>query len=76
MSLTIVNTNQNEAEQKYGYRFGCEGLVTLDEAAAKLRKSVRSVYRLIEAGELRYGGKGKTVICQRSLMDYIAGTEK
>lgn len=78
MPLTVVNTSETESDRKWGYRFGVEGIVSLEEAAAMLAGcSTRTVERRIEQGLIRPGKHGgRLVICKQSLLDYIASLEK
>lgn len=78
MSLTVVRTSETEADRKWGYRFGCDGIVNLEDAGKILANaSTRTVERRIAAGVLRAGYEGgRTVVCVRSIRDHIAGLEK
>lgn len=53
-------------------------LLTVDEVAARLRVSRRSVYRLIEEGRIRpiHPVPGKTRITVRELEAYVASLER
>jgi hypothetical protein len=78
MSLTVVNTDLNEADAKWGYRFGIDGVVSIEQAQSALANASRnSINRRIADGLLRTGKDvGRVVICKRSLTNYIAGLEK
>lgn len=78
MSLTVVNTEQSEAERKWGYQFGIDGTVDLEEAAKILGGcDTQTVERRIAAGFLRVGKDvRRVIICKRSLMQYLARCEK
>lgn len=78
VSLMAVNAPENEADRRHGYRFGCEGIVDIPTAAERLGGvSVCTVFRRIAANKFRAGREGnRTVICIRSLNDYIASLEK
>jgi hypothetical protein len=66
--LTVVNAELGDADKKWGYRFGVDGIV---------KCSVETVERRIRDGDIRSGkDHGRLVICKRSLTDYIAGLEK
>jgi excisionase family DNA binding protein len=53
-------------------------LVTVDEAAARLRISRRSVYRLIGEGKLRpvHPTPGRTLLTSREVDAYIASLDR
>jgi hypothetical protein len=76
--LTVVNAELGDADKKWGYRFGVDGIVNPKDAAELLGKcSVETVERRIRDGDIRSGkDHGRLVICKRSLTDYIAGLEK
>lgn len=78
MTLTVVNSERNEADAKWGYRFGEDGIINLEDAAAMLAKaSTQTVENRIKAGKIRSGKDvGRLVICKKSLVEYIAGLEK
>lgn len=65
------------ADKQYGYRFGCDGLIGFDEARELLGGVCRkTLYRRIEEGLIRKGNiKKKSVICRRSLVEYISSLE-
>jgi excisionase family DNA binding protein len=53
-------------------------ILTVDEAAAKLRMSRRSFYRLAEAGRIRiiHPTPGRARVTQRELDAYVASLER
>ena len=60
----------NESQKRDTVR---EGVLTLNEAAAELRASRRTVYRLIETGKLRPTRVGKRLrITRSSIVSYLA----
>ncbi|QDV53733.1 helix-turn-helix domain-containing protein [Gimesia fumaroli] len=69
------------ADEDYGYLFGCDGLLSLKQAAKKLGVHVNSIRRFCEDGRLRGGklpvaegednSKGKRVVCTRSVRNLI-----
>jgi hypothetical protein len=73
-----VNSDLTDADKKWGYRFGVDGIVNTADAAILLgKRSVETVERRIAEGCFRSGkDHGRLVICKRSLLDYIAGLEK
>lgn len=78
MSLAVADTDSTEADRKHGYRFGCDGIVNMKQAAEMLGGvNERTVVRRIDAGVFRVGREGgRVVICKRSILDYIASLEK
>ncbi len=63
-----------EADQKWGYKFGCDGLRRTIDAAEFLGVSRQTVYRYIEENKLRSGANGK--ICYRSILNYAHSLER
>jgi excisionase family DNA binding protein len=53
-------------------------LLTVDEAAARLRISRRSFYRLVDAGRIRviHPTPGRTMVTQRELDAFVASLER
>lgn len=78
MSLTVIHTAETDSDRSWGYRFGCDGIVSLADAAVMLAGvSTRTVERRIVDGLLRPGKLGgRLVICRRSLNEYISTLEK
>ena len=65
------------ADERFGYRFGCDGLMTVGEAARFLGMSRWTLARRIDEGRIRRGRDGRrVVICRRSVADYVAGLEE
>jgi excisionase family DNA binding protein len=64
------------ADKTWGFLFGVDGLLTLDQAQGFLGVSQRTVYRLLDDGVLRRGKvRGKVVICKRSVLEYLKTVE-
>lgn len=64
------------ANREYGYPFGVDGIMSVEQAMAFLACSKSTIYRLIEAGKLRHGRMGPAArICRRSITDYLDGIE-
>jgi hypothetical protein len=67
------------ADKQYGFRFGCDGLMSVPQAREFLGDiSKHTLYRKIRAGLIRKGNigeGGRTVICRRSVIEYIATME-
>lgn len=78
----MATTLTRPSDQKWGYPFGEEGLMSLEQAAEFLGGvSKRTVYRLIEAGRIRAGNIGPgsrshSKICRKSIRLYVKGCEK
>ena len=62
------------ADQKWGYKFGCDGLRKTINVAEFLGVSRQTVYRYIDEGKLRAGANGK--VCYRSVLNYAHSLEK
>lgn len=63
-----------DADKKWGYKFGCEGLRSVEGAADFLDKSRATVYRLVNEEKIRKGKDGN--ICFRSLQDHAHSLEE
>lgn len=80
--MVMTTRLPSPAEKRWGYPFGEKGLVPIADAAELLGVSERTVERRIEEGYLRRGyakpgvPQSGTVICRRSLMDYLASCER
>ena len=70
------------SDAEYGYKFGCDGLMSLKQAAGELGIHKNSVVRFCDDGRLRGGKlpvankdkdekKGKRVVCRRSVQNLI-----
>jgi hypothetical protein len=81
--MATATKTQKPADQRWGYRFGCDGIVPSDEARTLLGgvcdRTLRR-YRsrnLIRVGYRQPGNPASgVVVCRRSLMDYLASCEK
>ncbi|MEQ8852866.1 helix-turn-helix domain-containing protein [Gimesia sp.] len=81
----MTTATESPADKKYGYTFGCDGVVDYSTAARMLGVCKRTVERYVENQDEfkrfrvgRHPGKKnqKCVICRRSLNDYIRSIEK
>jgi len=70
------------ADDGWGFQFGCDGVMTVDQAAGLLTLSIRSIHRLIKSGQIRSGHPmdgerviRRTYICRRSVENFIAMAE-
>ncbi|WP_417378160.1 helix-turn-helix domain-containing protein [Gimesia sp.] len=65
------------ADAKYGYRFGCDGVMDVKEAGDTLGVCERTVWNYIEQNRFRHGNHpgGKKIICTRSLREYLSSLE-
>lgn len=77
MATATKSELQSPASMRWGYEFGCDGIVSIREAAKMLGGvSLTTVYRRISEGLLRHGvDGGRAIICRRSLTEYIASLE-
>jgi len=70
----------NGADQRFGYKFGCDGLASVSEACELLGAiSVDTLERLRNEGRIRIGkfpGRRTRVVCRRSISEYTAGLEQ
>lgn len=76
--LTVVDTQSSAADRKFGYRFGVDGIVNLDDALKMLAGCSRATLdRRCEEQKIRKGRDGNRVVfCVRSLKDHIASLER
>ncbi len=79
-TLSIVGSDgPTEADEKFGYEFGCDGLVSRDEACQLLGGvSVDTLEDLYRENKIRKGkmpGRRVVGICRRSLRNYIRSME-
>ncbi len=69
-------TNWTESDRRYGYRFGCNGTVSISEAARMLGVCRDTVYSRIEDDVLRRGEKmGRPCICVESIRRFMEPIE-
>ncbi len=69
------------ADAKYGYRFGCDGVTSLQRTAKKLDVHENTIRRYCDQGLLRKGKRplpdgtkshaSKVMICNRSIANYF-----
>lgn len=64
------------ADKAWGFPFGADGTLGINEVAETLGVSRSTIERLVSKGKLRKGKvAGKAVICRRSLDHYMATVE-
>lgn len=72
----MSNKSLEGADKQWGFHFGVDGTLSIDDAADFLSVSDRTVYRLEADGLIRTGRvRGKKVVCKRSLMVYLRTCE-
>lgn len=70
------------SDAEYGYRFGCDGVMSLKQASSQLGVHKNSIINFCDDGRLRGGKlpvanedqdakKGKRVVCRRSVQNLI-----
>lgn len=66
------------ADHRWGYEFGCDGLVSYREARELLGgMSKRTFYRRIAKEVFRTGKEeSRAVVCRRSLREYLSRLER
>ena len=73
-----VNTPISKADKKHGYRMGCEGYMTIADAAAHVSVSKKTVTRWLQAGYVQHVKmdpkvpKSAVRVCRRSLDEFLA----
>lgn len=79
MATSITSTNALKgADKSFGYAFGCEGLVSTEEAMQILAVSRYTLDRRVADHSLRKGrhpGGGRVAFCRRSIREYLARME-
>ena len=81
MVTTATKDEPEGADAKFGYRFGIDGLVSLEEACRFLGGINRDTLNKYAAQGLIRKGKrsglryGRVVICKRSLEEYASSLE-
>ncbi len=77
IATAVADELVTPADRRFGYRFGCEGVLTISQVIDALGGVSRAtVYRRIDEGLLRKGkDKRRAVICRRSLREYLSGLE-
>jgi len=79
--MTTAAKQPGPAARRWGYEFGERGVVSLAKAAERCDCSERTIERRCEAGLLRKGYRkpgvpcSGTVICKRSLDEYLGSLE-
>lgn len=66
------------ADEQWGYKFGCDGLLTVDAAGEFLSISGRTLDRLSVQGKIRKGRFPSNVraFCKRSVIDFAQSLEE
>ena len=71
----------NETDHKYGWKYGCDGIMGISYVCEYLSLSNDDVYDLItleklRAGNMKLGGeKYKVLICRKSVLEYAASKQ-
>lgn len=75
---TTLTKVKSPANEKWGYKFSIDGLMSGEEAESFLGDiSRRSLYRLVATGKIRKGKNNrKVVLCRRSVVEYAEGLEE
>ncbi len=79
ITLAEPTAERITADEKWGYRFGVDGVVSQAEASKLLANASVSTLERRAADDLIRDGKDgerRVVYCRRSLMNYIASLEK
>lgn len=77
MATATAKTGVSPAEQRWGFPFGVDGLMTTAEACELLKVSRYVVYRAVNRGDIRRSGEGKGMrLCKRSVQVYLRSLER
>jgi hypothetical protein len=64
------------ADKSWGFRFGCDGVVSVNEAMEHLGIARTKLYELKNSGKIRTGKiDRKTVVCRRSMNEFLKTVE-
>ena len=76
MTIAIAKI-ESAADKKWGWSFGCDGLMSFEQAQEYLGGMSRSsIDRHAEAGRIRKGRSGKIYFCKRSVIEFAKSLEK
>lgn len=78
MTVKLAEKQMSPADQKWGYRFGADGLMSLKETREFLSMSDDTIARLADAGKIRRGKNGEngwSMYCRRSVTEYASSLE-
>lgn len=76
--MRVIGTQRSEADEHYGYEFGCDGLLSVSEVEERLGVSRSTIWRMCNDGTLRKGkdeARRMVRICKRSVLEYIKSLE-
>lgn len=74
--MIAAKTTDRPADRQYGYDFGCEGVVTRENAMQLLDCAKSTLYRLCAAGVVRRGKLGpRARFCKRSILEHLRSLE-
>jgi hypothetical protein len=74
--MTNNQTKLIGADKTWGFRIGCEGMVSIREAMRHLGVGRTKVWQLQKEGKIRWGNIGrKVVICRRSMNEFLKTVE-
>ncbi len=74
---SVTKVLERPADRRFGYRFGCDGVIGLEEALKMLGNPSRTtIDRRCDELKIRKGRDGQRVVfCIRSINEYIASLE-
>lgn len=76
--MTTQQQTMSEADEMFGYAFGCDGLMSPAQACEFLAVSRDTVDRLADAGKIRKGkpaGGHMVRFCRRSILNFAQSIE-
>lgn len=77
MTTATKKPATSPADQRWGFPFGVDGLMTTQEACDLLRVSRYVVYNAINRGDIRRSGENKGMrLCKRSVQVYLRSQER
>lgn len=77
MATATKKPATSPADQRWGFPFGVDGLMTTAEACERLRVSRYVIYEAIKRGDIRRSGENKGMrLCRRSVEIYLRSQER
>lgn len=64
------------SDRTWGFRFGIDGTASVEEAMGLMSVKKTKFYELVKARKIRCGKmERKTVVCRRSILEYLGSIE-
>lgn len=74
--MANTKTKLTGADKTWGFRFGEDGVVSVNEAMRILSVGRTKLYELFDDGKVRRGNiDRKVIVCRRSILEYLKTVE-